>query len=89
MSVSAISVKPLPLIITRSYTCSMYSVGVSIKTLTKKLKTPTQANSRRNLHITRPSRLRVKKPWRPGRLREEISCVALMLPPPEPRARAS
>ncbi|NDG48712.1 MAG: hypothetical protein EBY30_06575 [Rhodospirillales bacterium] len=46
MSVSASRVSWLWLIMTRSYTCSMYRVGASISTLTTRLTRPTTANSR-------------------------------------------
>ena len=58
----ASSVNSLRLLITRSNTCSMYSVGESISTLATMLKTPTIRNSRRKAHRARVSSLRSKKP---------------------------
>ena len=46
------SVNSLWLSSTRSYTCSMYKVGVSISKLTTMLKTATVKNSRLKDHIT-------------------------------------
>ena len=56
----ASSVSSLRLISTRSYTCSMYSVGESMRTLATMLKIPTMMNSRRKLHSTWDSSLRSK-----------------------------
>ena len=54
----ASSVSSLRLTITRSYTCSMYSVGESISTLATMLNTPTTRNSRRKVHSAWVSSLR-------------------------------
>ena len=43
-------VSSLWLVITRSYTCNMYKVGVSMSRLATMLKMPTMRNSRRKLH---------------------------------------
>ena len=52
------SVSSLWLTITRSYTCSMYSVGDSMSTLATMLKTPTTMNSRRKAQSACVSSLR-------------------------------
>ena len=54
----ASSVSSLRLLITRSNTCSMYSVGASMSTLATMLKTPATMNSRRNAHRAVVSSLR-------------------------------
>lgn len=56
------SVSSLRLTMTRSYTCSMYSVGTSSSTLATTLNTATTRNSRRKAHSARDNSLRPQKP---------------------------